>query len=53
MPGQTSRDNGHKGLMPVISNTFDVASKLHKLMRVSATMPNDIAFARQARRKYV
>ena len=34
-------------------NTFDVASKLHKLMRVSATMPNDVAFARQARRKYL
>ena len=28
-------------------NTFDVASKLHKLMRVSAVMPNDVIFARQ------
>ena len=28
------------------------ASKLHKLVHLSAAMPTDAAFARQARRKY-
>lgn len=34
-------------------NTFHAASKLHKLVRLSAAMAGDAAFARQARRKYL
>jgi hypothetical protein len=34
-------------------HTFGVASKLHKLVRLSAGMSGDAAFARQARRKYL
>ncbi len=34
-------------------DTFRVAGKLHKLIGLSAMMPGDAAFARQARRKYL